>query len=275
MLTVISLGAGVQSTTMALMAARGEITPMPDAAIFADTQAEPKAVYEHLKWLMEPGCLPFPVHIVTKGNLWKAASTPRRTLDGTRSYIKTSIPVYTRDGLKVGMGKRQCTGDYKIDPVQRKIRQLVGLKRVTKRHGIIAEVWIGISADEEMRRKPSRVEFLKNRWPLLERDFDRDDCLEWLAKHGYPQPPRSACTFCPFRDDDAWLSLTPDEFADVVAKEKEIQAGYAAASTLHAVPFFTEGAVPIETVKFTPTPPGRKPRQLRMFNNECEGMCGV
>jgi len=29
-LTVISLGAGVQSSTMALMAAAGEITPMPD-----------------------------------------------------------------------------------------------------------------------------------------------------------------------------------------------------------------------------------------------------
>lgn len=32
-LRVISLGAGVQSTTLALMAARGEIGPMPDCAI--------------------------------------------------------------------------------------------------------------------------------------------------------------------------------------------------------------------------------------------------
>ena len=37
-LHIISLGAGVQSSTMALMAACGEITPMPTAAIFADTQ---------------------------------------------------------------------------------------------------------------------------------------------------------------------------------------------------------------------------------------------
>ena len=44
---VISLGAGVQSTTMALMAAQGEIGPMPDCAIFADTQGEPRKVYEH------------------------------------------------------------------------------------------------------------------------------------------------------------------------------------------------------------------------------------
>ena len=38
---IISLGAGVQSTTMALMAACGELLPMPDAAVFADTQDEP------------------------------------------------------------------------------------------------------------------------------------------------------------------------------------------------------------------------------------------
>ena len=34
---VLSLGAGVQSSTLALMAAKGEVTPMPDVAVFADT----------------------------------------------------------------------------------------------------------------------------------------------------------------------------------------------------------------------------------------------
>src|SRR4051812_25177815 len=68
-LRVISLGAGVQSTTMALMAAHGEIGPMPDAAIFADTGWEPKHVYDHLRWLMSGNVLPFPVHIVSNGNL--------------------------------------------------------------------------------------------------------------------------------------------------------------------------------------------------------------
>lgn len=33
----LSLGAGVQSTTMALMAPHGEIGPLPEVAIFADT----------------------------------------------------------------------------------------------------------------------------------------------------------------------------------------------------------------------------------------------
>jgi len=46
----LSLGAGVQSSTMALMAAKGQIGPMPDAAIFADTQWEPRHVYTWLNW---------------------------------------------------------------------------------------------------------------------------------------------------------------------------------------------------------------------------------
>jgi len=52
---------------MALMAAHDEIAPMPVAAIFADTQAEPKAVYEWLDWLEKQ--LPFPIHRVTAGKL--------------------------------------------------------------------------------------------------------------------------------------------------------------------------------------------------------------
>ena len=64
---IISLGAGVQSSTMALMAAKGEITPMPDCAIFADTGWEPVRVYEWLDWLETQ--LPFPLYRVSKGNL--------------------------------------------------------------------------------------------------------------------------------------------------------------------------------------------------------------
>jgi hypothetical protein len=76
----ISLGAGVQSSTLALMAAAGEITPMPEAAVFADTQREPKAVYEWLKWLETQ--LPFPVLRVTKGDLYANAVRLRTSKDG-------------------------------------------------------------------------------------------------------------------------------------------------------------------------------------------------
>ena len=69
-LHIISLGAGVQSSTMALMAAAGEITPMPTCAIFADTQDEPASVYKWLDWL-EPK-LPFP-SLIHRNPSWARA----------------------------------------------------------------------------------------------------------------------------------------------------------------------------------------------------------
>ena len=97
MKNIISLGAGVQSSTMALMAAKGEITPMPDCAIFADTGWEPKRVYEWLDWLETQ--LPFPVYRVSKGNLRD---------DIVNSFQKqrfASVPFYTESENKTPLSK--------------------------------------------------------------------------------------------------------------------------------------------------------------------------
>ena len=61
-LRVLSLGAGVQSTVMALMTMTGEIKDKPDCAIFADTGAEPKNVYKHLEWLIKQLDYPEMIH---------------------------------------------------------------------------------------------------------------------------------------------------------------------------------------------------------------------
>lgn len=65
-LRVLSLGAGVQSTTLALMIEKGEV-PMVDCAIFSDVGAEPKLVYQHLDWLEKQ--LSYPVYKVQWRNL--------------------------------------------------------------------------------------------------------------------------------------------------------------------------------------------------------------
>ena len=74
---VISLGAGVQSTVLYLMAALGELEPKPEAAIFADTQWEPVHVYRHLDWLQSLE-LDIPIVRVSAGNLYA------NTWDGSR-----------------------------------------------------------------------------------------------------------------------------------------------------------------------------------------------
>jgi hypothetical protein len=152
-LRVLSLGAGVQSTTLALMAAHGAIGPMPDCAIFADTGWEPRAVYDHLAWLRSPGVLPFPVHVVKAGDL---RADLLRAASGERW---ASIPAFTRTvargRVSLGMIRRQCTKDYKIAPIRREVRALAGLTRRRSPPHPVVEQWIGISLDETIRMKPS------------------------------------------------------------------------------------------------------------------------
>jgi 3'-phosphoadenosine 5'-phosphosulfate sulfotransferase (PAPS reductase)/FAD synthetase len=122
---VLSLGAGVQSSTLALMAEKGEIDK-PDCAIFADTQAEPKAVYEWLDWLQQQ--LSYPVHVISYGDLYQEMM---EVAQGTGKYKFLNVPVFTITGRKgkKGLLKRQCTTHYKIRPINQKIRELLGLKK--------------------------------------------------------------------------------------------------------------------------------------------------
>ncbi|MBY5760214.1 hypothetical protein HFO07_26750 [Rhizobium leguminosarum] len=295
-LRVLSLGAGVQSTTLALLAAHGEIGPMPDCAIFADTRWEPKAVYEHLEWMMSPNVLPFPVHIVSAGSirdqLLEAGDGKRRA--SIPAFTKTvtpagsSIPIVDEDEdggiviigsrsspsetVSIGMIRRQCTTDFKIVPIRRKVRELAGLTRKRSPDQAIVEQWIGISTDEIIRMKPSREPWQVNRWPLIERRMSRADCLAWLRRHDYPEPPKSACIGCPFHDDRRWRALRdhdPEAWADAVTVDRAIRTGVRG---IRGEVYLHRSAVPLDGADLS-TDADRG--QLDLFGNECEGICGV
>lgn len=265
MLTILSLGAGVQSSTLALMAAHGEITPAPDAAIFADTQAEPQAVYDWLDQLT--ALLPFPVHRVTAGNLTQKI----QNMIGGTGRGNARPPFFVEGG---GMLRRQCTQDYKLIPIEREVRRLLGLKKRQRwPKEPVVEQWIGISTDEASRMKPSRRAAVTNRWPLIEREMTRHDCLRWLAARGYPSPPKSACTFCPFHNDALWADMKandPVAFAEAVAVDRAIRPGWRPGRSPSRW-YLHRSLQPLEEVGFDRT----NKRQINLFENECTGMCGV
>lgn len=273
----LSLGAGVQSSALSLMAAAGEILPMPHAALFADTQAEPESVYEWLDWLEKQ--LPFPVYRVTAGSLQTEALRVRLSKGGNL-YTNSNIPVYIRpaDGGREGIQSRQCTGDFKIDPIHKKIRELAGPEikswRKTKKVTVIPVVqWIGISVDEAIRMKPSKLDYIQNTWPLVDRGLSRKDCLKWMRDKGFPKPPRSACVFCPYHDDDEWKRLRDEEpqaFERAVQFEKSYQDSMGQIKRISGKPFLHRSCIPISEVNFNGTE-----KHPDMFGNECEGMCGV
>jgi hypothetical protein len=270
MLNIISLGAGVQSSTMALMAAHGEITPMPDCAIFADTQAEPKTVYSHLAWL--EALLPFPVHHVTLRSLRDHVMQIPRGLP--RGMTDARPPFFTESG---GMLRRQCTQEYKIMPIQRKIGELIGHEHGSRwASEVMVSQWIGISTDEAQRMKPHKLACVQNRWPLIENNVSRNDCLLWMEKMGYPKPPKSACTFCPYHDDTMWREMKasdPESFADAVAVDVAIRAGKPGPKRPNGEAWYLHRSrKPLDEVDFRNA---EDMGQLSMFGNECEGMCGV
>ena len=175
-LTVISLGGGVQSSVMALMASGGAFGQLPDCAIFADTHWEPPSLYTHLDWLAER--LGFPVYVVDNGRSLREDVNTLTNHSGNHSLVDLPLYLKGRNGHGDGIGRRQCTEHYKIRPIQRKIRELLGLTKGQRvPTGTAVELWLGISTDEAIRMKPSRDRWIQNRYPIIEAGMSRKQCM--------------------------------------------------------------------------------------------------
>jgi hypothetical protein len=302
-LRVLSLGAGVQSSTLLLMAAAGELEHMPDAAIFADTEKEPRAVYEWLDWLEEQVRGVIPIYRVSAGNIAERIYTARST--GKR-YATLPLFVRNTDG-STGMAHRQCTKEFKIEPIIRRLRELVAERLMKAEPGLVpqriwdridagacvaaairgwplprgrvfAEQWMGISLDEAVRMKDSRTPWVRNRYPLIDLRMTRRDCLRWWEARGLPSPPKSACIICPYTEDHRWREMkenAPGEFAEAVEFDRYMRDGAPAGVKLRGQNFLHRSCVPLDEVDFSTAEERGQGNLFDGFANECEGMCGV
>lgn len=209
MLRILSLGAGVQSSTLLLMACHGE--EQIDAAIFADTGWEPAWVYEHLAELEHQAkAAGIPVYRVGLKTLRQDALD-----DKTMSWQ----PLYSVGPNGLEQLKRQCTRNYKIRPVRRKVVELNG---GTRRQ---VEQLVGISLDEFQRMRDSDVQYIRNVYPLVDKRMTRADCVTWLKGHGYPVPRKSSCIGCPLHTNREWRNIRddPESWADAVDFDERIR----------------------------------------------------
>ena len=270
MMNIISLGAGVQSMTMALMAAKGEIEPMPDCAIFADTGAEPWHVYDQLDEIQEE--VPFPVYTVMEGKGLKSSidASLKHGKDDKGRYA--SVPFFADSGAPGGgLLRRQCTAEFKIKPIEQKIRALMGLSKGQRGPKEVAvRLWMGISMDEAIRMKPNRTKWIENIFPLIDKRMHRYQCLQWMERNKYQEPKKSACYFCPYHSNATWLDMKnndPDSWDLAVTMDKKIRVG------IHHIKekvFLHRSLEPLDEVDLDPDKD-----QVDMFGNECEGYCGV
>lgn len=262
----LSLGAGVQSTALLVMSARGlHGCPRANIAVFADTGDEPAWVYEHLARL--EAWSPIPIHRVQRGHLSYDLMVKQRN---GRRYA--SIPLYTAspDGGREGMLRRQCTSEYKIEPIEKFVREYLGYRpRMRVRHRVTA--LMGISIDEALRMKPARTPWVTSLYPLVGARLTRRACQEIIRREGLPEPRKSSCVFCPYHSDSFWKDLKanhPIEWAKAVEVDEQIRdmtmRGQRQPGYLH------RSCRPLAEVDFDP-----HRDQVDLFLNECEGMCGV
>jgi hypothetical protein len=275
-LRILSLGAGVQSSALALMIEKGEV-PMVTAAIFADVKGEPKAVMEWLAYL-KTQITKFPIHVVTWRNL------KQDILDAAKGEYKAfTAPFFTKnvETGKKGMLRRQCTADYKIKPVVQKIRDLLNLEKGEKRKkGTKVELLMGISKDEISRMRTNPLKYISNIYPLVEKEMKRSDCLDWMKDNGYSKPPRSACTFCPFHSMKEWRELkkNKEEWDEIVAMDKAIRSQERfkeknlGSGSIKDELYLHNKCVPIDEIDFDED--DKQGDFLFGMENECEGMCG-
>ena len=272
-LTAISLGGGTQSSVMSLMGSEGAFDRVPHAAIFADTHWEPPSLYSHLEWL--EGQLNFPLYVVDNGRSLREDVKALTNRSGALGYV--DIPVYLkgRAGEGNGIGRRQCTANYKIRPVRRKLRELLGLRREQRVSDVVVELWLGISTDEAIRMKPSRDRWIENRYPLIEAGMSRQDCMDWWAARRYDRPlERSACVACPFQSRSRWVE-TQRRWPELFAEAVEIDAGLRGGLAFAKEPYLHPLRIPLaEAVRQDAVELGAD-GQSDGFGNECEGRCGV
>jgi hypothetical protein len=278
--TVLNLGAGVQSSCLALMAAKGEVTPMPDFAVFADTQAEPQSVYKWLDWLETQ--LPFPVYRVTKGNLTEDSLQIRTIQKDCKNhkqgmvYVRKIIPLFgqMQNGDVVAAIGRSCTVDYKIKAIEAKIKDVCQVRRAQKECTVTQ--WIGISWDELQRMKESRQLWAQLRHPLIEKRMTRQQCLQWMRCNDYPEPPRSACVYCPFHSNAEWRRLRdeePKEFERAIEFDFAIREQFRKDPVQKMDVFLHRSCKPLSEIDFDSDE--QKGQAVWDFTAECEGMCGV
>jgi len=253
---VLSLGAGVQSSGIALMMEAGEL-PKADVVMFADTGAEPQAVYHYLEYLK--AVLTMPLLVVMQGE-----GLRKQIEAACRGEVKraSSLPLFTANGGRI---IRQCTWDFKVMPIRRE------LKLHTKKATMIR----GISFDERQRAKPSDVQWIKHEHPLVDLKIDRHSIARWIVANGHPLPPRSACCECPNRCSTEWKKmrdLSPLDFEEACRIDELMRDSLPG---MKEPVFIHRQCVPLREADLDK---GIDPDQLSLGGEgwaDCEGLCGV
>jgi len=181
-MNVLSLGLGVNSTAM--LVGLLERNEKPDVILFSDTGGERDKTYDYIPVL----------------NDWlKKNNMPEITIVRVTGELLEENCIRRKALPAVAYGYKTCSLRWKIEPQEKylnnyeaAIEHLATGEKITK--------MIGIDLGEQHRaRQPTEEQAKKyiNRFPLIEWDWDRKECIRAIDRAGLPQPGKSSCFFCP------------------------------------------------------------------------------
>ena len=206
---ILSFGAGMQSTALALMSCEnahakenGQEIPFPlvpvyDLVVFCDLGFEPPWVLSQVEFTRkacEWAGLPFKVLPSPLYDDFMRNFGERRTI---------SIPWWTLgdDGHKSRM-PRNCTIDYKVELISKFVRwEVLGYKkgqRLRDEDKKSHEMHMGFSAEEARRCKENPNPMFVNRFPLVDMGLTRADNFAYIKDVWGLETKASACCFCPY-----------------------------------------------------------------------------
>ena len=224
-LTILSFGAGQDSTAILYKIVydvdfRKEYVKGKLMVVFANTQNEKRATYEHLVEVME-FCKSNGIEFITVGEKFRTGDWRKGLIAfyeagnrvGSKAFPKTCTdnlkiqPIYKWLDLYLhttyGYGKRSSDG---------KLRK-TAIKEFNRKHGRIIML-IGIAAGEEKRASSdadSPSVWMRNCinkvYPLIPLKMNRQACQDYIKSVGHTVPMPSACILCPFMNDIELLHL--------------------------------------------------------------------
>jgi hypothetical protein len=265
----LSWGCGLQSTVIGEMSACGDLPKC--TIIHADTGWERQATIEIREFYADR---------------WRKAGLDVHIIGGLDIRAQGALehvhmPFWTDTGAPM---RRQCTRHFKLTPIKRLVRECLGFDTNKPPHPKpgSAIIWLGITVDEWVRAKPSRIKFMENRYPLLVARMHRADCADWLQSRDLPVPIKSACVGCPYRRASEWIDMrdnAPGEWKKAVEFDmlhRNNPLAERGASTADELYLYRE-AVPLSEANLEADAKHERQHygtQLPMF--ACEsGFCGV
>jgi hypothetical protein len=251
---VWTFGGGVQSIAMLVLIIQGKLAK-PERIVMADTSRERQAVWDYLDEIAKPA-------MMRHGMTLEVIPHSYSTVDIMAQNGDLLIPVFFKNAARGKRGKLPafCSNKWKQRPVRRYLRKLgYGPDKPVR-------MWFGMSLDEVGRMRQADVKWIENYYPLCQDSaikLRRHECLSLIERHGWPQPPSSACWMCPNRDNKTWQEMKdnePEDFEKAVKFERVITGAGWGDVYLHG------DVKPLDEIDFD------KPAQPSLFD-ECAFNC--